>query len=220
MTPVDEAFLRDRVRVAEGFIPKTLCEEVMRAIDLAGLEDAVVGDRDDPCAPGRVAKEVRNSLVHSARPVESQVNGALQRIVDEIVEPYYGTYIDYWEYPGILVYPPGGFYVTHNDGESVVHDPDRYVWEWRRTADRDISVVWYLNEDFDGGELVFPSLQLSIRPITGMVVTFPSTHEFAHTAKPVTRGMRFAVATWMAAVDTPRIQSSPPPRVFNRRWTN
>jgi hypothetical protein len=46
--------------------------------------------------------------------------------------------------------------------------------------DRDISVVWYLNEDFVGGELVFPLFDLSIRPEAGMIVTFPSNRDRAH----------------------------------------
>jgi len=206
----------DRIRVVEKFVPPEICAEIIRSVDPATLEDAIIGEEDHPSAPVRVDKRARNALVHNINAVASQVNREMQRIVDELVEPFYGMRIDYWENPGILVYPPGGFYVPHNDGESVVHDPERYVWEWQRIIDRDISVVWYLNEDFDGGELEFPNFQVSVRPLTGMVVTFPSTHEYAHAAKPVTRGTRFAVATWMAAVGTPRVQTSPPPRVFNR----
>jgi predicted 2-oxoglutarate/Fe(II)-dependent dioxygenase YbiX len=205
----------DKIRVAAAFVPRTICEEIVNAVNPTALSDAMVACDDDP-SPNRVDKEVRNVLVHTARSVSSLVNGVLQRIVDELIEPFYGVQIDYWECPDILVYPPGGFYMAHNDSESVIHDPERYVWEWRRSADRDISVVWYLNDDFDGGELVFPLFQLSIRPATGMVVTFPSTHEYAHTAKVVTRGTRFAIATWMAAVGTARVQSAPPPRVQNR----
>ncbi len=216
MTSALEENLRDQIRIAQAFVPQTICEEIMRSVDPAAFADAIVSDGDEPSAPSRVDKGVRNALVHNTRSVNSQVNDTLQRVVDELIEPFYGVQIDYWECPDIIVYPPGGFYLPHNDGESVVHDPERYVWEWRRTVDRDISVVWYLNEDFDGGELAFPLFQTSIRPVTGMVVTFPSRHEFAHTAKPVTRGTRYAIATWMAAVGTPRVQSPPPPCVRSR----
>jgi predicted 2-oxoglutarate/Fe(II)-dependent dioxygenase YbiX len=216
MTPHEER-LRDKIRVEDGFVARSVCQEVVSAVDPSGLVDAVIDD-DDPSQPGQVDRDTRNVLAHSIQSVEGVVNETLQRIVDELIEPFYGVRIDYWERPDILVYPPGGFYVIHNDGESVVHDPDRFVWEWRRTVDRDISVVWYLNDDFDGGELVFPRFQLSIQPGTGMVVTFPSTHDYPHRANPVGRGTRFAVATWMAAAGTPRVQDSPPPRVYNRSW--
>ena len=94
-------------------------------------------------APDRVDKKVRNALVHDSSAVGRQVNATLQRIVDELIEPFYQLQIDYWERPEIIVYPPGGFYAPHNDGEDVVHDAERFVWEWRRSIDRDISVVWY-----------------------------------------------------------------------------
>jgi predicted 2-oxoglutarate/Fe(II)-dependent dioxygenase YbiX len=210
------------IRVAEAFVPRIICEEVVKSIDPTALSEAMVDHDDGPSAPNVLNKEVRNVLVHTIGSVSSLVNGVLQRIVDELIEPFYEMQIDYWEHPDILVYPTGGFYVTHNDAESVVHDSERYVWEWRRILDRDISVVWYLNDDFDGGELFFPPFQLLIRPVTGMVVTFPSTHEYAHTAKLVTRGTRFVVATWMAAVGTARVQSASSDRVRNgsyRQWS-
>ena len=93
--------------------------------------------------PDRVDKKVRNALEHDSSAVGRQVNATLQRIVDELIEPFYQLQIDYWERPEIIVYPPGGFYAPHNDGEDVVHDAERFVWEWRRSIDRDISVVWY-----------------------------------------------------------------------------
>lgn len=216
MTPTERDKFRERVRVADGFVPRAVCAEIVRSVNLTALRDAIVADQASE--QGRVDKTVRNVMVHDSRPVGLQVNSTLQKIVDELIEPFYELKIDYWEFPDVLIYQPGGFYVPHNDAEDVVHDEERFVWEWRRTLDRDISVVWYLNDDFDGGELVFLPLQLAIRPATGMVVTFPSTHEYTHTAKPVISGMRYAVVTWMAGVGTPRVQLAPPARVQNRSW--
>jgi predicted 2-oxoglutarate/Fe(II)-dependent dioxygenase YbiX len=209
--------LRHKIRVVENFVAPSLCEEVVRSVNASVMQDASVDD-NDPTVAGRVDKEVRNVLVHDIRAVFEEVNGTIQHIVDELIEPFYGVRIESWEQPDILIYPPGGFYVTHNDGESVVHDPVRYVWEWRRTVDRDISVVWYLNDDFEGGGLFFPQYQFTAQPGTGMVVTFPSTHEFAHAAQSVLRGTRYAVVTWMAAVGTPRVQSPPAPHVKSNLW--
>jgi len=214
MTPEERDRLREKIRVAHDFVPRAMCADIVRSMNLTTLRDATVAD--DASVQQRVDKTVRNVLVHDSRPFGLQVNSTLQSIVDELIEPFYQLKIDYWEFPDILIYPPGGFYVPHNDAEDVVHDEERFVWEWRRTLDRDISVAWYLNDDFDGGELVFPQFQLAIRPEAGMVVTFPSTHEYAHTAKAVIRGMRYAVVTWMAAVGTPRVQTTLPPRVLNR----
>jgi predicted 2-oxoglutarate/Fe(II)-dependent dioxygenase YbiX len=214
MIATERVKLCQKIRVIRNFVPRHICAQIVRSVNLKAVRDATVAE--DASGQEKVDKAVRNVLVHDSRPVAFQVNSALQRIVDELIEPFYDLKIDYWEFPDVLIYPPGGFYVPHNDGEDVVHDEERFVWEWQRTLDRDISVVWYLNDDFEGGELVFTLFGLSIRPETGMVVTFPSTHEFAHAARPVSSGNRYVVATWMAAQGTPRVQSTPPPRVLNR----
>jgi predicted 2-oxoglutarate/Fe(II)-dependent dioxygenase YbiX len=218
MGPIERQELRKKINVTHDFAPRAVCEEIVRGVDHAAARNATVAHSADPSAPVTVDKTVRNVLVHDTLPMHLQVNSTLQRIVDELVEPFYGVEIDYWESPDILIYPPGGFYVPHNDAESVVHDEERFVWEWRRTFDRDISVVWYLNDDFAGGELLFTLFPLTVQPATGMVLTFPSSHEYAHTTKPVISGTRYAVVTWMTAVGTPRVQSTPPARVQNRSW--
>ncbi len=38
----------------------------------------------------------------------------------------------------------------------------------------------YLNDDFTGGELVFPDLDIAIAPRPGLLVGFASNHEFVH----------------------------------------
>lgn len=216
MTAAERDRLKERVRVYPNFVPKDLCREILGSVDREALRDATVADGDQPAAPRRVDKTVRNVMIHDCFAVEQLVNSTVQRIVDELIEPFYGLQIDYWERPDVLVYPPGGFYRPHNDGEAVEHDPVAYEWRWRRSMDRDISVVWYLNEDFEGGGLWFPPFQYLVRPKTGLVVTFPSTHEFAHTAQPVVSGMRYAVVSWMAAVGTPRLFPVAPRCVRNR----
>jgi hypothetical protein len=58
-----------------------------------------------------------------------------------------------------------------------------------------VSSVMYLNDEYDGGELWFPYLDLTFKPEAGDVVLFPSTYIFAHAAKPVTRGTKYSAVT-------------------------
>src|SRR5688572_24166849 len=139
MTQAEREILKQRVRVYPDFVSRSLCREIVNCVDQVGLRDATLVD-DQPTAPPRVDTTVRNVMVHDCFPVELQVNNSVQRMVDELIEPFYNLQIDYWERPDILVYPPGGFYRPHNDGEAVEHDPVAYEWRWRRSMDRDISV--------------------------------------------------------------------------------
>lgn len=105
-----------------------------------------------------------------------------------------------------LSYPIGGHYTVHNDSEYF--NPDLNKWE--RVAPRDISIIMYLNDDFEGGELEFPALGLTIKPQKGLIITFPSYCEFPHRVKPVTKGERNALVTWIQTHDRMyRTQVSP-----------
>ena len=48
-----------------------------------------------------------------------------------------------------------------------------------------------------GGELEFTQLGLTIRPKKGMMIAFPSYHEFAHKVHPVKYGFRYTLVSWL-----------------------
>jgi hypothetical protein len=90
-----------------------------------------------------------------------------------------------------LHYPVGGKYDIHNDADDVIGG--KIV----RVHDRDITVLSYLNDDFENGELEFNFLGITIKPQKGMIVAFPSYYEFTHQVHPVTKGDRYTLATWI-----------------------
>jgi hypothetical protein len=53
----------------------------------------------------------------------------------------------------------------------------------------------YLNDDYEGGELWFPYLDIKFKPTYGDIVMFPSTYIYAHASLPVTRGTKYAAVT-------------------------
>jgi predicted 2-oxoglutarate/Fe(II)-dependent dioxygenase YbiX len=58
-----------------------------------------------------------------------------------------------------------------------------------------VSSVVYFNDDYEGGELWFPYLDLTFKPEAGDIVMFPSTFIYAHAAKPVTSGTKYSGVT-------------------------
>ncbi len=74
------------------------------------------------------------------------------------------------------------------DGVTPNHTPQR-AW----------SSLFYLNGDFEGGELCFPMRvpPVRVKPTRGMFVLFPSGgRDMAHEVKPVTAGARYSTAVW------------------------
>lgn len=84
---------------------------------------------------------------------------------------------------GILKYGEGQFFTNHIDDHPDYH--------------RRVSTLYYLNDNYSGGELNFPRFNLSFKPKANHMVVFPSTYVYNHSVSPVTEGERYAVVSWM-----------------------
>lgn len=66
-------------------------------------------------------------------------------------------------------------------------------------SSRVLSVVAYLNDDYDGGEITFTSIGnggITIKPEAGSAVFFPSNFVGSHTVSEITNGVRYSVPNW------------------------
>lgn len=124
-------------------------------------------------------------------PVLQNLTSATMSCYKTFIEPKYHAEIKNIEPIQFLSYPVGGHYIEHNDSENFENG------QWTRIANRDISILFYLNDNYTGGELEFTTLGLKIKPKTGMMIAFPSYKEFAHKVHPVTSGMRYSLVTWL-----------------------
>jgi hypothetical protein len=79
------------------------------------------------------------------------------------------------------------------------YDTDAYMGPHIDTEDeRDktkpsISLVFYLNDDYEGGEIEFPQQGISLKPEAGSIVIFPSISPYYHDPKPVTKGTKYMI---------------------------
>ena len=124
-------------------------------------------------------------------PVLQNLNHAVMSCYKTFIEPKYKSTVKNLEPTQFLSYPVGGHYIEHNDSENFENG------EWKRIANRDISILFYLNDNYTGGELEFTQLGLTIKPKTGMMIAFPSYKEFAHKVHPVISGTRYSLVSWL-----------------------
>lgn len=199
----DAGTRHELVRRWPDFIGREACEDLIDGVDPTRTWRHRVMDPTRP--GGRIDPAIRNAKSADTSLVRRSIRALLQRAAREKIQPAYGLEIEWIEEPQLLVYETGGHYAPHPD---TGHDSRTGT----RDADRDISAILYLNEGFEGGTLLFPDLAVELRPRPGLLVTFPSDPRFVHGALPVTRGIRFAIVTWMKAAGT--LQSSPPPPSF------
>jgi predicted 2-oxoglutarate/Fe(II)-dependent dioxygenase YbiX len=80
----------------------------------------------------------------------------------------------------VLIYEEGSFMLPHIDDSVPEYGKCLYT------------LIAYLNDDYEGGEIYYPELDLKIKPKALDVIVHPGT--IKHEVKPVTNGKRYVVA--------------------------
>ena len=83
----------------------------------------------------------------------------------------------------ILKYGQGQKFVNHIDDHKDHH--------------RRMSWVYYINDDYTGGEISFPRFNLTYKPAANEFIVFPSNYIYNHSVLPVIEGTRYAVVSWL-----------------------
>jgi prolyl 4-hydroxylase len=115
-------------------------------------------------------------------------------IAQHLLFEEYGLKFPYAEPCTILRYREGQFYQRHIDNVLL---SSRFQEVEQGIPTRDISVVGYLNADFDGGETYFDRQNLKVKPEAGAVLLFPSYFTHPHESLPVRKGVKYAFTSWL-----------------------
>jgi len=87
----------------------------------------------------------------------------------------------------------GGHHSRHADNCRLNEQGD---WVANHTPHRDVTAIYYLNEEFEGGEIVFERAQMTVTPRRGLLLVFPSDAEHVHEVLPVRSGVRYTMPIW------------------------
>ncbi|MDY6945309.1 MAG: 2OG-Fe(II) oxygenase [Pseudomonadota bacterium] len=208
--------LRDGVLVRRGAVGSVDLAELTRFVRRAALSDSLVSDFEHDTQAGEVEwvinKKIRDTQqVRLTKAMEKRLRAVDDRSIASFINPFYQVEVADREPSQILHYGVGGHYIPHVDAETLYQD-DSGLELWEKTLERDLSVVYFINDDFSGGELFFPALDLVIEPEAGTLVCFPSDHNYIHGVRPVTSGHRYTIVTWM------RVAGMPPREEINQMW--
>ena len=191
--PLSYVLIRPNVINSQGL------QELVSHIKSSPAEDLSVFDPDKTNATGKtswiVDKQTRDTQIVPMGPLYPKIEDLFRNAVKNIINPFYQCEVDSSEIPQVLSYGIGGHYKPHIDGESIWMTP-RGEKIWKKSTDRDLSIVFYLNDDFEGGDFIFPELKIRVRPEPGMMVCFPSNHHYSHGVEPVTKGKRYSIVSW------------------------
>ena len=95
----------------------------------------------------------------------------------------YGINCDWHDSYAILKYGEGQFFSNHIDDHKDYH--------------RRVSTVYYMNDNYTGGEINFPRFGITFKPKANQMIVFPSNYVYNHSVSPVIEGSRYAVVGWL-----------------------
>ncbi len=107
---------------------------------------------------------------------------------------HYGIKFSQAEMCSILRYKPGQRYKRHVDNLLL---SSRFQEVANGIPTRDISIVGYLNDDFEGGETLFDRQNIKVKPQAGSAIVFPSYYTHPHQSLPVIRGRKYSFTSWL-----------------------
>lgn len=117
--------------------------------------------------------------------IQDIINGAFQKCINlvcnnEILVP---------DLQDITRWPEG--YELHPHADAEEPNGQRHQYWWRK-----FGAIIYLNNDFIGGELYYPNLDITVKPEAGMLAVHPGTLTFLHGVKPVIGNTRYTLTSF------------------------
>lgn len=161
------------------------CKETILGLDFEGAtkESVIVNDEFRADYSSRITLSIDVPYVNKD---SNQFTDIFRQTFDPIEQDYmsiHGISLKSHNPYKILKYEIGGKFDTHMDDGGG---------NFRR-----VSTVYYLNDNYEGGELCFPQFGIELKPKAGDMVVFPSSYVYSHSVKPVTSGNRFSIASWL-----------------------
>ena len=125
----------------------------------------------------------------------------LKKISDKIKD-YTNTHNKYHEQFQVVNYGHGGFFIPHHDAcDGNISYCERMN---KNNGPRYITLMIYLNDNFEGGETIFPSINKKIKPEKGKAVIFRNVNakgniikQSLHGGEPVKSGEKWIFNRWI-----------------------
>jgi predicted 2-oxoglutarate/Fe(II)-dependent dioxygenase YbiX len=131
-----------------------------------------------------VIEEKRKGWMHVLKNLKKEKK--IEKFVTEAIQHYRSVYgVDVKKMEGwcLLKYDEGDFFVAHTD--------DSHEFP------RNISMVYYGNDDYIGGEIEFIYFNnLKIKPKAGELLIFPSSYIYIHQVNKIISGQKYAATSF------------------------
>lgn len=187
--------LTEYIQTFNNILPEAVHSKFLKSLDFFKYETAkVVGDSNEEVCNTSVRDVKEHSLSSKLSATSNHWYNLLNSSFEQCLKIYHSKYkmpmpdsIDIQNI-SILKYELNGKYEPHVDDGPF--------------TPRTLSCIYFLNDNYSGGELNFlnhmnSEVYLTIKPKKNSLVIWPSNFLYPHGVKPVTQGTRYTVVAWI-----------------------
>ncbi len=173
----------------KGVIPKEFNELLIPLIDKKATKNLEILENPD----GEDVRNVKGYHLSFSTPTDMFYWNLIKIQIERMFFNYQGKFKqitgDKVNQIDLLKYSVGGKYEMHVDS-------------CYKTSERILSVIINLNDEYEGGDLVFfdPQGKEKIKRMKlekNSLVFFPSNFMYPHTIEPITKGTRYSIVAWL-----------------------
>lgn len=184
--------MEDYVRVYKNEISTQKCSELLKDIKSYPNEAQFGGNLSNLLRKGSFVNthmQENPFVVKIEEFIEETINELVKKYLNDVRPLYYayGGKFNHYNYQ-IIKYTSEDYFRVHHDHYAETLNNSRLL-----------TACIYLNDDYTGGELEFPSAGIDKEYTfdVGDAIVFPSHWMFYHGVKPILSGERHVIVIWM-----------------------
>jgi len=173
----------------EKVLSKDWCKNLTQYMDIVCKNKATVLMND------KIIEDTEQRNVYNYGLTNSKQDTVYNKVLSDVIKNSIRQYLKSFTYLielkmegiNLLRYVKGNFYNTHIDSFHTIN--------------RQISIIINLNENYEGGDIVFmhpttrkPYSKISLK--TGEMLMFPSNFMYPHQVTKITKGVRYSCVSW------------------------
>lgn len=128
----------------------------------------------------------------ASRPILDEIDPEISIVIEKLVKRLKIEVDNFFNVdafptsPAIVRWMEGYRQEPHADKQLQNGEPNDFPWY-------DLAGLFYLNDDYEGGELYFPDQGIEFKPKPGAAYFFPGDIGYSHGVKEITSGIRYVI---------------------------